>query len=74
LLLAIIWILNILTLLNPGDKNAGQRSQNRGVALIILTILTPIIAMLVVDKQGSTFNPKNWLKGRRGVVGIRNHL
>ncbi len=72
--LAIIWILNLFTLLNPGGKNARQRAQSRGIALVILTILTPIIAMLVVDKNGSAFNPKNWLKGRRGVGGIRNHL
>lgn len=72
--LGIIWVLNLFTLLNPQGKSARQRAQSRGMALIILTVLTPIIAMLVVDREGSAFNPKNWLKGRRGVGGIRNHL
>jgi hypothetical protein len=72
--LGIIWVLNLFTLLNPQGKNSRQRAQSRGIALIILTVLTPIIAMLVVDRDGSAFNPKNWLKGRRGVGGIRNHL
>lgn len=72
--LGIIWVLNLFTLLNPQGKSARQRAQSRGMALIILTVLTPIIAMLVVDRDGSAFNPKNWLKGRRGVGGIRNHL
>jgi len=72
--LGIIWVLNLFNLLNPQGKTGRQRAQNRGIAMIILTVLTPIIAMLVVDREGSVFNPKNWLKGRRGVGGIRNHL
>ena len=72
--LTIIWLINIFTLLNPSGKTARQRSQSRGTALIILTILTPIIAQLVVDRSGSYFNPKGWLKGRRGVSHIRNSL
>jgi hypothetical protein len=38
-----------------------------------MAILTPIIGMLVVKREGSMFNPKEWIKGRR-IGGIRNHL
>ncbi len=72
--LSIIWILNLITLLNPGGKSAQQRRAARGQALVILTLLTPIIALLVVDKSGSAFNPRGWLHGRRGVSHIRNNL
>lgn len=71
--LAIIWIFNLLQLLNP-QGTGTRRRQNRGQALIILTLLTPILGMLVADKSGSFFSPKSWLKGRRGVSTIRNSL
>ncbi len=71
--LAIIWVLNLVSLLNPSGKGA-QRRRNRGQALVILTILTPIIGMLVVDKTGSYFNPKSWISGRRVGSRIRNSL
>lgn len=72
--LTIIWLINLFTLLNPSGKTARQRAQSRGIALIILTILTPIIAQLVVDRSGSHFNPKSWLKGRHGISHIRKSL
>ena len=71
--LAIIWILNLITLLNPGGKTAAQRRANRGTALVILTLLTPIVGGLVVNKSGSFFNPMSWLKGKR-IGSVRNHL
>ena len=71
--LGIIWMANFLTLLNPDGKTTKEKRQNRQNALIILTLLTPIIAGLIVKKEGSLFNPKNWIKGRR-VGTIRNHL
>lgn len=71
--LAIIWVVNLVEVLNPSGKGA-QRSKNRGQALVILTLLTPIIGMLVVDKQGSCFNPKSWIRGRRVGSTIRNSL
>ncbi len=71
--LSIIWILNLMEVINPSGKGT-QRSKNRGQSLIILTILTPIIGMLVVDKSGSYFNPKSWITGRRVGSTIRNNL
>lgn len=70
---SIIWILNLLQLLNPSGKGA-ERSRNRGQALIILTLMTPILGLLVVNRSGSFFNPRQWLHGRRIGGGIRDHL
>ena len=68
--LAIIWLLSFLTLINPGGKTLTQRRNNRMMALLILAVLTPIINMLVVNKEGSRFNPKEWIRGRGiGTVG-----
>lgn len=72
--LAVLWVFSLISLLNPSGRNASQRRQSRGIALIILTIVTPIVAQLVVNKNGSHFNPKQWIKGSRGVSHIRNHL
>lgn len=71
--ISFIWVLNLLQVMNPSGKGV-QRSRNRGQALIILTLLTPIIGLLVVDRNGSYFNPKKWLYGRRVGSGIRNNL
>lgn len=71
--LGIIWIISFVTMLNPSGKTAKQRRENRGIALIIMGILTPIIGLLVVNKEGSMFNPRDWIKGRR-IGSIRNHL
>lgn len=72
--LGLLWIFNLLQLLNPDGNTGRQRRQSRGQALIFLTLLTPIIGLLVADKSGNYFNPRNWLKGRRNVGSIRNHL
>ena len=71
--LGIIWIMNFITMLNPSGKTASKRRKSRGTALVILAILTPIIGMLVVEKEGSLFNPRDWIKGKR-IGSIRNHL
>ena len=71
--LGIIWIISFINMLNPGGKTAAQRRKNRASALMIMGLLTPIIGMLVVNKEGSFFNPKDWIKGRR-IGGIRKHL
>lgn len=71
--LGLIWILSFITLLNPSGKTAKERRNNRGTALVIMAILTPIIGMLVVEKEGSRFNPRDWVKGRR-IGSVRNHL
>ena len=71
--LGIIWIVNLISILNPSGKTATERRKDRGSALVILALLTPIITMLVVEKKGSFFNPRDWVKGRR-IGSIRNHL
>jgi hypothetical protein len=71
--LAVIWIVNLEEALNPSGKG-HQRVKNRGRALAILTFLTPIINLLVVDKTGKFFNPRGWIKGRRVGNSIRNNL
>lgn len=72
--LAFVWVFNLIQALNPGGRTASQRAQSRGSALVILTLLTPILACLVVDKSGSFFNPKQWISGRRVGSGIRSNL
>jgi hypothetical protein len=71
--LGIIWVLNFITLLNPSGDTAQKRRKNRGTALVILAILTPILSMVVANKEGSFFNPRDWIRGRR-VGNIRNYL
>lgn len=71
--LAVIWVLNLINMLNPSGRTAEQRRGSRQASMVILAILTPIVAALVVNKEGSFFNPKNWIRGRR-VGGLRNHI
>lgn len=71
--LAVVWVLALMQVLNPSGKGS-QRTANRGQALIVLAVLTPIVGGLVVDKTGSMFNPKAWIKGRRVGSGIRDHM
>lgn len=71
--LSIVWFISLLNLLNPGGKGR-QRTSNRAIALVVLTILTPVLGMLVVNKSGSLFNPKDWIKGRRVGSGVRSSL
>jgi len=71
--LGIIWFLNFITILNPSGKTATRRRKNRSVALIILAILTPLMTLLIANKEGSLFNPKDWIKGKR-VGHMRDHL
>ena len=71
--LGMIWILSFITLLNPSGKTAAKRRKNRGTALVIVGLLTPIIGMLIVKKEGSLFNPRDWIKGNR-IGSVRNHL
>jgi len=71
--LGILWLLSFFTMLNPSGKTAKKRRESRASAMMILAILTPLIGILVVNKEGSYFNPKEWIKGRR-VGSIRTHL
>ncbi|WP_320196148.1 hypothetical protein RMR10_022975 [Agrobacterium rosae] len=70
--LAFIWVLQIVNIISPSGKTALERSQNRANALLILTILTPIITALVVERTGF-FSPRKVLKGRR-IGSIRDTL
>jgi hypothetical protein len=71
--LGIIWIFSFISMLNPSGKTAAQRRKDRASALVIMGLLTPIIGMLVVNKEGSHFNPRDWIKGRR-IGSIRKHI
>ena len=71
--LAFMWVINFVTMLNPSGKTQRERRKNRNSAMVILAFLTPIIGMLVANKEGSLFNPRDWIKGRR-IGNIRNHL
>jgi len=50
-----------------------QRRESRATALLVLTTITPIIGILVVDKPGELFSPRQWIKGKR-VGNIQNHM
>lgn len=71
--LGIIWIINLITMLNPSGNTVSKRRKSRGSALVILALLTPIVTMLVAEKEGSLFNPKDWIKGK-GIGSIRDHF
>ncbi len=60
-------------MLKPSGATAAERRSSRGTAMIVLAILTPIIGLVVANKEGSLFNPKDWIRGRR-VGGMRHHL
>lgn len=71
--LSIIWLLSLIFIVNPIGKTAIQRRKNKNIAMVILVILTPIIGMLVAEKQGSLFNPKKWMK-RKQYNNSREYL
>lgn len=71
--LAFLWVFNLISLIKPSGQTAKQRRESRANALLILAIITPIIGLLVADKSGSFFNPKQWIKGKR-VGSIRHHM
>jgi preprotein translocase subunit SecY len=71
--LAFLWVINLISLIKPSGQTARQRRESRANALLILAIITPIIGLLVADKSGALFNPKQWIKGKR-IGSIRNHI
>ena len=71
----VLFILAILNILSPSGKNAKQRRQNRALAMFFAMVATPIIARLVVNKEGRIFSPDLIRKrGLPGVSNIRNGL
>lgn len=71
--LGVIWIVGLISILNPVGKTAAQKRKNRNLSIVLLTLLTPIIGMLVAEKQGSLLNPKDWIKSRR-TSALRDYL
>lgn len=61
--LAFLWVINLFSLINPSGQTAKQRRESQ--ALLFLTTITPIIGILVVDKSGKLFSPRQWIKGKR---------
>jgi hypothetical protein len=72
--LSVIWVFSLFQTLNPSGRTAQERRSNRGFGLIMLTVITPILGLLVVEKEGSLFNPKQWIKGRRVGAAVRSNL
>ena len=62
--LAVLFLFNLIELINPSGKTGSDRSKSRRVALLWLTFLTPIIGVLVRDKEG-VLTPRELLKGKR---------
>lgn len=71
--LAFLWVINLVSLIKPSGQTAKQRRESRVTALLVLTTITPIIGILVVDKSGELFSPRQWIKGKR-INSIRNHM
>lgn len=63
--LSILWVIALLAVLDPDGNTRQARRKNRGMALVILTLLTPIILVLIAEKKGSLFNPYSWVRGTR---------
>jgi len=67
--LSFLWVFALIELIKPSGETQPQKRDSRQTALLIFTLLTPIISALVVDKNGF-FSPKAMLKGKR--IGSRN--
>lgn len=50
--LSILWITQVIQAVNPTGKTYMQRARNRGGALLILAVLTPLLARLIRDHEG----------------------
>jgi hypothetical protein len=50
--LSVLWIKQVIEAIDPPGKTLLERSRNRGVTLLILAILTPLVARLVRDHEG----------------------
>ena len=71
--LAFLWVINLFSLIKPSGQTAKQRRESQATALLVLTTITPIIGILVVDKSGEPFSPRQWIKGKR-VGNVQNHM
>ena len=71
--IGVIFVFHLLEFINPSGKTYKQKRENRERSLAILVLLTPIIAGLVVNKEGKFFKPKEMIKNKR-VGSIRDYL
>jgi len=60
--LAFVWIINVMTYVSPGGKTEIERANKRDSAGLVLLLLTPIVVLLVANKNGSLLNPVNWFE------------
>lgn len=68
LVLSVLFIAFVWDLLSPNGKTQLERSKQRGVAAVILAVITPLIYRLVKDKTG-VLVPRDVLKStRRGLT------
>lgn len=51
-ILSVLWIKYVIEAVNPSGKTMLDRSRNRGGAMLVLVILTPLMARLVRDHEG----------------------
>jgi len=71
----VLYIFAILNVLNPSGKTAKARREMRAMAIFFAMVATPIIARLVVNKEGKFFSPDMISKrGVSGISGIRDGL
>ncbi|HEO98596.1 MAG TPA: hypothetical protein ENO02_04770 [Epsilonproteobacteria bacterium] len=71
--LGLLWVWLLIGVTNPSGKTAENRRKNRAQALLLFTLITPLILLFIADKTGNRFNPKDWLRYKR-VGSIKNHL
>jgi len=62
--LSLIFILNVLTLINPSGKTGAKRSSSRAGSLTGLLFLMPLVMGLVRERKGF-FNPERIVATRR---------
>lgn len=68
--LAALFLLNLVSLINPSGKSQLQRAQNRASALGWLAILTPIVYRMVRDKEGVWAPRDVFNQYQRGKLGL----
>lgn len=73
--MSFIWIIALIQVLDPSGKNASERRRSRGIAVLTLLFITPLINMFVLDDDGKELI-RNKFKGRRfsGAREMRNSL
>lgn len=50
--LSVLWIAQVIQAVNPSGKTYMARARQRGGALLVLAILTPLLARLIRDHEG----------------------